>query len=61
MTQLLNRSDVCRLLGGISASSLYRGIAQGRYPAPVKVGPNSSRWLLEEVEAALAVMIGVRP
>jgi predicted DNA-binding transcriptional regulator AlpA len=55
---LLNRTDTCRLLGGISASTLYRNIATGRYPKPVKVGPNSSRWLLDEVQAALAEMIG---
>jgi predicted DNA-binding transcriptional regulator AlpA len=61
MSQLLDRTEVCRFFGGISASTLYRNIAKGRYPKPVKVGPNSSRWLLDEVQAALAAMMAVRP
>jgi predicted DNA-binding transcriptional regulator AlpA len=59
-TQLLTRIDVCHRFGGIANSTLYRGIIQGRYPKPIKVGPNSSRWLLTEVEAALAKMLEVR-
>ena len=57
---LLDKSEVCHFFGGITASTLYRGIAAGRYPKPVKVGPNSSRWLHRECEAALAVMVGGR-
>ena len=49
-----------RLFGGIHASTLYRGIAAGRYPRPVHVGPNTSRWLRSECEAALAAMIEAR-
>ena len=43
--ELLNRAEVCRFFGSLNASTLYRGIRQGRYPRPVKVGPGSSRWL----------------
>ena len=43
--ELLPKSDVCRLFGNINPSTLYRGIKLGRYPKPVRVGPNSSRWL----------------
>jgi predicted DNA-binding transcriptional regulator AlpA len=53
---LLDRGEVCRLFGGtkpINASTLYRGIRQGRYPRPIKVGPGSSRWLRDECEAIL--------
>jgi predicted DNA-binding transcriptional regulator AlpA len=60
MTELLDRVSVCRVFGGtkpIDASTLYRGIRQGRYPKPVKVGPGSSRWLREECEAALRSMV----
>ena len=56
---LLDRAEVCRLLGGskpINPSTLYRGIRQGRYPRPLKVGPGSSRWLRDECEAVLRRM-----
>jgi predicted DNA-binding transcriptional regulator AlpA len=60
MQHLLDRREVCRFFGGtkpIDASTLYRGIREGRYPSPVKVGPGSSRWLHSECEAALQVMV----
>ena len=59
-TGLLDRASVCRYFGGskpIDPSTLYRGIRQGRYPRPVKVGPGASRWLREECEAALQRMV----
>jgi len=60
---LLTLRDVCALFGGsrpIDASTLYRGIRLGRYPAPIKIGPGSSRWLRAECEAVLATMIDGR-
>jgi predicted DNA-binding transcriptional regulator AlpA len=57
---LLDRQAVCRLFGGtkpIDPSTLYRGVAKGRYPRPVKIGPGASRWLRQECEAALAALI----
>jgi predicted DNA-binding transcriptional regulator AlpA len=56
---LLDRAEVCRYFGGtrpINPATLYRGIKQGRYPKPIKVGPQSSRWLREECEAVLRAM-----
>lgn len=56
---LLDRREVCRFFGGnrpLDPATLYRGIRQGRYPAPVKVG-GSSRWLRSELEAALKAMV----
>jgi len=61
--QLLDKAEVCRLFGGtrpLNPSTLYRGIKQGRFPKPVKVGPGTSRWLLSECEAALRLMVEVR-
>jgi predicted DNA-binding transcriptional regulator AlpA len=58
-TELLDRDAACRFFGGtrpINAATLYRGIRKGRYPAPVKVGPGSSRWLRAECEASLKAM-----
>jgi predicted DNA-binding transcriptional regulator AlpA len=63
LPELLDRDAVCRLIGGtrpINAATLYRGIRKGRYPAPVKVGPGSSRWLRSECEATLRSMAEVR-
>jgi len=60
---LLTRTEVCELFGGnkpINPSTLYRGIREGRYPRPVKVGPGSSRWLLGECEAVLQAMLNHR-
>ena len=58
--ELINRKEACQLFGGqakpIDASTLYRGIRQGRYPRPVKVGPGSSRWVRQECEEALQTM-----
>lgn len=62
--QLLDRASVCRFFGGdekpIDPSTLYRGIRQGRYPRPVKVGPGASRWLKAECEQALAKLVEAR-
>ena len=63
MTELLDKAEVCRLFGGsrpINASTLYRNIKLGRYPKPIKVGPNSSRWLLSECREALRLMVEER-
>jgi predicted DNA-binding transcriptional regulator AlpA len=60
MHHLLDRKEVCQFFGGtkpIDASTLYRGIRQGRYPKAVKVGPGSSRWLRSECETALRLMV----
>ena len=58
--ELLDLKAVCRYFGGLDPSTIYRGIAAKRYPAPIKVGPNASRWLRSECEAALQAMIAGR-
>ena len=60
---LLDKGEVCRLFGGtkpINPSTLYRGIREGRYPQPIKVGPGCSRWLRDESEAVLREMTEAR-
>jgi predicted DNA-binding transcriptional regulator AlpA len=62
-SELLDRVEVCRLFGGskpIDPATLYRGIKAKRYPSPVKIGPNSSRWLKDECLSALETMKGAR-
>jgi predicted DNA-binding transcriptional regulator AlpA len=59
--ELMDKDETCRFFGGqirpINHATLYRGIKDGRYPAPIKVGANSSRWIKRECEAALAAII----
>jgi len=54
----------CRELGGadkpITRATLYRGIREGRYPRPIKIGPKASRWLLPELRATRARQIAAR-
>jgi predicted DNA-binding transcriptional regulator AlpA len=60
VSALLTIKEVCALLGGINPSTLYRGITAGRYPAPIHIGPNTSRWLRDEVNAKLAQLKAAR-
>ena len=47
----------CQLIGGretpITPSTLYKGIKAGRFPAPIKLGPGTSRWRRSEIIAML--------
>ena len=54
--------EVCAFFGGtrpLNPSTIWRG-AGTRYPKPVKVGPNTSRWLRSECVAALQKLIEER-
>jgi predicted DNA-binding transcriptional regulator AlpA len=56
---LLDIEEVCAFFGGtkpLHPATIYRGTGT-RYPKPIKVGPNTSRWLRSECEAALAKLI----
>lgn len=60
---LLDLPAICRFFGGtepLHPSTIYRNIAKGLLPAPIRVGPNTSRWLRSECEAALQAMIAGR-
>ena len=35
----------------ISRSAWFRGIAAGRYPTPVKLGPNTTVWREQDIRA----------
>jgi predicted DNA-binding transcriptional regulator AlpA len=58
--ELLDLKEVCSFFGNLDPSTIYRGIAAKRYPAPIKVGANTSRWLRSECQAALQAMIARR-
>ena len=55
---LLNAKDCCRL-GNFSHSQLYRLIARGLWPQPVKIG-ESSRWIPDEAGAAIQALADAR-
>jgi predicted DNA-binding transcriptional regulator AlpA len=61
--ELLDRDATCAFFGGsrpIHFATLYRGIGAGRYPKPIRVGPNTARWLRSECESALRKLIAER-
>lgn len=45
---------------GLSRSELYRRIAKGTFPAPVKIGARASAWSSAEVERWKAERIAER-
>jgi predicted DNA-binding transcriptional regulator AlpA len=60
---LMDVAETCRFFGGsrpLNPATLYRGVKSGRYPAPIKTGPNTNRWLRSECEAMIRLMIAAR-
>lgn len=48
--RLLQNADVCRKVK-LSRASIYRAVKRGDFPAPVKIGEHSPRWIESEVDA----------
>ena len=57
--RLLRLREVCRRTGK-SRSEVYRRIAAGDFPQPVKVGERASAWPEHEVAAWIAGRIAAR-
>jgi predicted DNA-binding transcriptional regulator AlpA len=57
--ELISLPDVCVMFGNLHRASIYRLTRRGLIPQPIHIG-SSSRWLRQECEAALALMIGGR-
>jgi predicted DNA-binding transcriptional regulator AlpA len=54
--ELVDEARACHVLGGsrpISRATLYRGVRSGRYPKPLKVGPATNRWRMDELQTVL--------
>lgn len=49
---LLKLKTVLSLFDGLGKSKWYEGIAEGKYPRPVKIG-RSSRWVVGEIRDLL--------
>lgn len=58
LPSLLNLAEVCQLVG-LGKSQLYRLIAVGDFPAPVKIR-RSSRWLSSEVHTWIHAQASLR-
>ena len=56
---LLRLREVCRRTGK-SRSEVYRRIAAGDFPQPVKLGERASAWPAHEVAAWIAARIAAR-
>ena len=50
--RLMNAREVCRL-AAVSPATLYRLVKAGRFPRPLRVGPQVSRWRSDEIAAHL--------
>ncbi len=60
---LLTREEVCVFFGGtkpLNPSTLYKGIQAQRFPKPVKIGPQTSRWVRSECEDKLRELMAAR-
>ena len=48
--RLIRLRDV-KQKSGLGTSTIYRRIADGSFPAPRSLGPNTVRWLQSEIDA----------
>ena len=48
--RLMNAREVCRL-AAVSHATLYRLVKAGKFPKPLRVGPQVSRWRSDEIAA----------
>lgn len=46
---------------GYSKPGWWKGIAEGRFPKPIKIGPNRVAWLRSDLAQWLAQRIAARP
>ena len=51
--QLVKKPDNPAPVVPVSASTLWRWVRLGRFPAPLKIGPNISAWRVSDVRAWL--------
>jgi predicted DNA-binding transcriptional regulator AlpA len=58
-----DKATVCAFFGGskpLNAATLYRGIAEGRYPKPFHPSPGMSRWIPAECRSARDALVAER-
>jgi predicted DNA-binding transcriptional regulator AlpA len=42
----------------VSRTSWFEGIKSGRYPSPVKLGPRTTAWRVEDIKALISKQVG---
>jgi predicted DNA-binding transcriptional regulator AlpA len=55
--------EVARFFGGtkpLHAATIFRLVKRGVIPAPIKIGPQTSRWIPDECRRALQTMMAKR-
>ena len=57
---ILERLPQVKARTGLSRSEIYRRIAMGDFPAPVKLGQRASAWSTAEIDAWIAGRIAAR-
>jgi predicted DNA-binding transcriptional regulator AlpA len=62
--ELIPIDQVCKLAGGedqpLNPATIYRGIKAGIWPKPVRIGPNTVRWIKAEVISTIKARIADR-
>lgn len=53
--RLLTRQEVEAMVG-VKRSAIYRWMAQGTFPMPLKLGTSSVRWRQSEIEAWIGAL-----
>ena len=48
--RFIPNTEVRRIAGGISRTTLWRWVRDGHFPKPTKIGPNKNGWLESQVE-----------
>lgn len=59
--QLLDLKEARAVVGNPSRSTFYEGVAAGRFPQPVRIGPHAVRWAKHELEDCVRAMLDKRP
>ena len=49
--RIVKLKELAPFTGGASKATIWRWIAEGRFPKPIKIGPNSSGWVEGEIAA----------
>lgn len=50
MAMLLRLADVCKTIGA-GRSTIYKWMADGEFPRPLKISQRSVRWRMQDIEA----------
>lgn len=59
-TLVLERLPAVKARTGLGRSEIYRRIANGTFPAPIKLGERASAWSAAEVDAWIEARIAAR-